>query len=135
MAVEEERPDFGATGGRVRGMTQWGWICTQPEHLTLGARTDIGAFTIIVARHGVRIGDDVQIGAGCCIYSLSTIDGKRGAVVIEHGAKIGAHSVVMPGITIGAGAVIGAFSFVNRDIPPGQVWWGVPARQRALSAS
>jgi len=36
--------------------------------------------------------------------------------------------VVMPGIEIGENAVVGANSFVNRNIPPGEVWVGSPVR-------
>lgn len=49
----------------------------------------------------VRIGDDVFVGAG---------------------------SVLLPGVTIGSGAIIAAGSLVNRDIPPGTIAGGVPAK-------
>ena len=39
-----------------------------------------------------------------------------------------AQSTVMPGVTIGKNAVVGAHSFVNKDVPPGAVVAGVPAR-------
>lgn len=110
--------------------TKWLWVVWYPEGLTLGARVDIGAYTYIQARQGVILGDDVQVGAHCAIYSESTIDGKFGPVVIERGARVGAHSVVMPGVTIGAGAVVGACSFVNRSVDPGDVVFGCPARRR-----
>jgi len=110
------------------GMTKWNWMCTAPKHLTLGRRTDIGAFTYIQAAQGVTIEDDVQIGGGCLIYSVSSIDGKQGPVRICKNARIGANSVVMPGVTVGENAIVGACSFVNRDIPANQVWVGAPAR-------
>lgn len=44
------------------------------------------------------------------------------------GATIGAGSVILPGLTIGAFAMIGAGSVVTRDIPPREVWVGNPAR-------
>ena len=34
----------------------------------------------------------------------------------------------MPGVTVGENAVVGANSFVNRDIPPNEVWVGSPVR-------
>ena len=49
-------------------------------------------------------------------------------VVIERGAWLGQNVVVMPGVTIGAGTVIGANSVVTRDIPPRVVAAGTPAR-------
>jgi len=111
-----------------KGMTKWNWMCQCHEHLTLGKDTDIGAFTYINARYGVGIEEGVQIGSHCSIYSQSTIDGKVGAVVIKKNAKIGSHSLIMPGVTIGENAIIGAFSFVNNDIPPNTMAYGIPIK-------
>ncbi len=109
-------------------LTQWNWMVQNKDGLTLGVRTDIGAFTYINAKHGVEIQDEVQIGSHCSIYSLSTIDGKRGRVVIKKRACLGSHSVVMPGVTVGTSSIVGAFSFVNHDIPDNVIAVGVPAR-------
>ena len=48
--------------------------------------------------------------------------------VIKQGARIGANSTIMPDITIGKGAIVGAGSVVTRDVPPYKVVMGVPAR-------
>ena len=109
-------------------LTKWNWMVQNKEGLVLGKRTDIGAFTYINAKHGVEIQDDVQIGSHCSIYSFSTIDGKKGKVTLKRKCKIGSHSLVMPGVTIGENSVIGAFSFVNKDIPDNVVALGVPAK-------
>lgn len=103
-------------------------MVSNPQHLTLGRRVDIGAFCYINARQGVVLEDDVQIGSHCAIISISTIDGKQGEVTVKRNAKIGAHTTVMPGVVIGENSVIGAHSFVNRSVPDNQMWWGVPAR-------
>ena len=42
--------------------------------------------------------------------------------------KIGSHSVIMPGVKIGKNAVIGAFSFVNKDVPGDVTAVGAPVR-------
>jgi acetyltransferase-like isoleucine patch superfamily enzyme len=49
---------------------------------------------------------------------------------IQDNCFIGLNSVLMPGITIGEGSIVGAMSLVNRDVPPGTVVAGVPARAR-----
>ena len=107
-------------------LTKYNWLVQHKDKLQLGYKTDIGAFTYINAKNGVFIEDLVQIGSHCSIYSESTIDEKKGAVHLKKGCKIGSHSVVMPGVTIDENSVIGAFSFVNKDIPPNVVAVGVP---------
>lgn len=114
------------------GMTRWHWKCQHPEKLALGIGTDIGSFTYINALKGVVIEEDVQIGSHCSIYTVSTIDDKEGQICIRKRAKIGTHSVVMPGVTIGESAVVGAFSFVNRDVEPFSVGWGQPYRRKGM---
>lgn len=110
------------------GMTKWYWICQYHENLSLGKYIDIGSFTYINARFGVVIEDEVQIGSHCSIYSHSTIDNKKGKVVIKKGAKIGTHTTIMPGIKIGEDAIIGAHSFVKSDIPDNSFAFGIPAK-------
>lgn len=110
------------------GFTKWNWQCQHPQNLSLGKYTDIGAFTYINAKFGIEIGDEVQIGSHCSIYSISTIDGKEGKVTIKKSAKIGTHSTIMPGVTIGENAVIGAYSFVKDDIPANSLSLGIPAK-------
>jgi acetyltransferase-like isoleucine patch superfamily enzyme len=103
-------------------------VVQNKDGLQLGYHTDIGAFTYINAKFGVVIEDEVQIGSHCSIYSVSTIDGKQGPVRLKRNCKIGTHSTVMPGVTIGENAVVGAHSFVNSDIPANSIAYGVPAR-------
>ncbi|WP_255333580.1 acyltransferase [Methanocalculus taiwanensis] len=108
--------------------TKYHWIVKHTGSFKLGYKTDVGAFTYINAQYGVIIEDHVQIGSHCSIYSLSTIDRKQGEVRLEKGCRIGTHSVIMPGVTIGRGSIIGAFSFVNTNIPAGVLAYGVPAK-------
>lgn len=109
-------------------LTKYNWLVQNKEGLELGYKTDIGAFTYINAKNTVVIEDEVQIGSHCSIYSVSTIDDKEGKVTLKKNCRIGTHSVVMPGVTIGENSVIGAFSFVNEDIPANVVAFGVPAK-------
>lgn len=115
--------------------TKWGWIVKHLERFSLGQNTDIGAFTYINALYGVTIENDVQIGSHCSIYSISTIDNKKGSVVLKKNSKIGSHSVVMPGVSIGENSIVGAFSFVNKDIPANCVAFGVPVEVKKLETN
>ena len=110
-------------------LTKWNWTVSYPENFILGYNTDIGSFTYIQAQYGVTIEKDVEIGSHCSIYSRSTIDDKKGMVLICEKAKVGSHSIIMPGVIIGKNVIIGAHSFVNKTIPPCEVWAGIPARK------
>ena len=108
--------------------TKYNWLVQGVDNFKLGQMTDIGAFTYIQARKGVTIEDYVQIGAHCAIYSESTIDNKAGQVTLKNNCRIGANSTIMPGVTVGENAVIGAHSFVTIDIPKNYLAYGVPAK-------
>ena len=111
------------------GMTQWYWRVIGIENFKLGERVEIGSFTIIDAKEGVTIEDNVKIGWSCSIFSVSTIDNKNGKIILKKGCKIGANSVIMPGIIVGENATVGANSLVNKNIPANEVWVGTPARK------
>jgi len=108
--------------------TKYNWVVQNKEGLELGFATDIGAFTYINAKHGVVIEEGVQIGSHCSIYSVSTIDEKKGKVVLKKNAKIGSHTTVLPNVTIGENSIVGAHSLVLGDIPDNVVAFGVPAK-------
>ncbi|MEA3370088.1 MAG: acyltransferase [Campylobacterota bacterium] len=108
--------------------TKYNWIVQNKDGLELGYKTDIGAFSYINAKYGVEIQDEVQIGSHCSIYSLSTIDNKKGKVLLKKNSKIGSHSTILPNVTVGENSIIGAHSLVISDIPDNVVAFGVPAK-------
>lgn len=110
------------------GFTKYGWRCQHHENLELGYGVDIGCFTYLNAKYGIEIGKNVQIGPHCTIHTNSTIDCKTGKIVIEDGARIGAYSMIMPNIKIGTNVLIGAYSFVDKDIPKNALAYGIPVR-------
>jgi len=73
----------------------------------------------------VHVGHDAQIGNGCELAPGSRVGG---FAVLEHRVKLGMNAVVLPKVTIGEGARIGAGAVVTKDVPPGETWVGVPAR-------
>ena len=108
--------------------TKWGWIVRHKAKFRLGRNTDLGAFTYINAKHGVSIGDGVQIGSHCSIYSSSTMDNKNAPVWIGKDVRIGSHCTIMPGVVIGA--LIGAHRFVNSNIASLSVAMGVTEKYK-----
>ncbi len=114
-------------------MTKYNYIVQYPENLKLGKNFDISTFVYINSHYGVEIQDNVQIGPNSSILSHSTIDSKKGQVVLKKNCKIGAHSLVMPGVTIGENSVVAAFSFVNKNIPKNELWAGIPAKFKKIT--
>ncbi|OUV40637.1 MAG: acetyltransferase [Rhodobacteraceae bacterium TMED111] len=108
--------------------TKYNWIVQNLDGFIMGNNTDIGAFSYINALHGVTIEDEVQIGSHCSIYSVSTIDNSSGKVVLKKNCRIGSHSTILPGISVGKNSIVGAHSLVNKDIPDNVIVHGVPAK-------
>jgi UDP-2-acetamido-3-amino-2,3-dideoxy-glucuronate N-acetyltransferase len=82
---------------------------------------------------GVRIEDDVFIGPNVTFtndpFPRSKIHPKKYATtLIQKGASIGANATILPGITIGQNAMVGAGSVVTKDVPPNAIVMGNPAR-------
>jgi len=109
-------------------LTKYNWLAQNVKNLHLGFATDIGAFSYINALHGVTVEDHVQVGSHCSIYSVSTIDGSYGEVLLKRNCKIGSHSTVLPGVSVGENSIVGAHSLVNSNIPDNVVAFGVPAK-------
>ncbi|VVC05676.1 UDP-3-O-(3-hydroxymyristoyl)glucosamine N-acyltransferase [uncultured archaeon] len=109
-------------------LTRYNYIVQYPENLEFGKNFDIGTFTYVNCKYGVKIEDNVQIGSHCSIYSYSTIDNKKGKVILKKNSKIGTHSTIMPNVTIGENSTVAAYSFVNKSIPKNEIWAGIPAK-------
>jgi acetyltransferase-like isoleucine patch superfamily enzyme len=84
---------------------------------------------------GLRIGDDVFIGPNVS-FTNDRYPRSRNPhfaaerTVLEDGVSVGAGAVILPGLTLGEGAVVAAGAVVVRDVPPGKVVIGNPARVR-----
>ena len=100
------------------------------EGVKIGNNVKIRPFTFIP--EGVTIEDDVFIGPNVTFtndkYPRSRGEWKLLKTVVKKGASIGAGSVILPGITIGENAMVGAGSVVTKDVPPNAVVAGNPAR-------
>lgn len=110
------------------GMTKWNWKCQHHQNLKLGKNVDVGTFSYINAENHVIIEDFVQIGSHCSIYTVSTIDNKQGPVLLQKNCRIGSHSVIMPNVTIGKNSIIGAFSYINCNVPKDVIAFGIPIK-------
>ena len=108
--------------------TKYNWVVQNLDGFVLGQETDIGAFSYINALYGVVIEDNVQIGSHCSVYSVSTIDDSSGRILLSKNCRIGSHSTILPGVTVGKNSIVGAHSLVNKDIPDNVIAFGVPAK-------
>lgn len=107
--------------------------------IQIGSRTIINVGSYLSGEGGLRIGEDVLIGAHAKLLSAGhAIDGgdpviarnaiTRTPIVVEDGAWIGAGAIVLEGVRIGRGAVVAAGAVVRQDVPDGMVAAGMPAR-------
>jgi maltose O-acetyltransferase len=86
-----------------------------------------GGHRIVLGRN-VRVAPHVRFHAAAHDLADTTYAHTGGDIVVEDDVWIGAGALLLPGVTVGAGSVIGAGSVVTRDVPPGAVAAGVPAR-------
>ena len=113
------------------------FFCSYGRHITLGAHVFINFACTILDNATVIIGDHVMIGPQVQLYTGAhplqadeRIAGWETArpIRIEDNVWIGGGAIVLPGITVGRGAVIGAGAVVTHSVPAGAIALGVPAR-------
>jgi acetyltransferase-like isoleucine patch superfamily enzyme len=106
-----------------------------PKRIYIGDNTVINSGVLLDGRGGLHIGNNVDIARDVIIWSLThdpnspTHSVVEGEVNIGDNVWIGARSQILASVTIGAGAVIGAGSIVTKDVAPGVIVAGVPAKQ------
>jgi len=111
--------------------------CAYGRNTHLGDHVFLNVLCTILDCAEVRIGDHVMLGPAVQLYTAahhlqaeSRIRGLEVArpIVIEDDAWLGGGAIVLPGVTIGRGAVVGAGAVVTRDVPANTVAVGNPAR-------
>jgi len=117
------------------------WLGSAQGRIEVVEMTYIGPYTFIGSHeHTVRIGRDCMIGANCYLITANHATKSKGIPYREQGYTgaditlgdnvwLGCHVTILPGVTIGDGAIIGAGAVVNKDVPAGETWGGVPARR------
>jgi len=104
------------------------------DGVRIGANSRVNRACTLDVREGLHIGDNVSISAESLILTAAgRVDGSRSReerkpVVIEDRAWIGVRAVIMPGVTVGRGAMVAAGAVVTRDVAPETTVFGNPAR-------
>jgi len=107
--------------------------------MVIGDHTWVGQGCFLSSAGGLFIGKAVGIGPMVKILTsqhkgdnidvpVLFTDLEFGEVRIEDGCDIGIGAIILPGVTIGEGAIIGAGAVVTKNVPPYEIWAGVPAR-------
>ena len=105
-----------------------------PYRISIGAYTNINKRCVIDGRGGVTISDNVDIAQDVCVwteqhdYNSPTYASVCKPVVIDEYVWIASRATVLPGVTIGKGAVVACGAVVTKNVPPLAIVAGVPAR-------
>jgi UDP-2-acetamido-3-amino-2,3-dideoxy-glucuronate N-acetyltransferase len=126
-------------GCEIGDETKIGAFVEIQKNATVGRRCKISSHTFIC--EGVSIEDNVFVGHGVTfindVYPRATAadgqlqteaDWKVEPTVVKKGASIGSGATILCNVTIGERAIVGAGAVVTRDVPPGAVVAGNPAR-------
>ena len=97
-------------------------------HIEPGCAISFEAKIDLTNPDGIYIGKDSAVVFRASILAHDTVRGIHLDTVIGERCNIGAHAVIMPGVKIGDGSIVAVGSVVMRDVPPGCIVFGNPAR-------
>jgi len=106
----------------------------KPSNISIGKDTIIGEGAVLDGRDKLQIGDHVDIASEVMIYnSQHDLESENfhaisAPVVIEDYVFIGPRAIILPGVTIGKGAVVAAGAVVTKDVNAFEIVGGVPAK-------
>nr|WP_277350429.1 acyltransferase [Rhodococcus sp. BL-253-APC-6A1W] len=113
----------------------WRTVFFHPPGVDIGNNSIIGNDCFLDGRRGLKIGDNVNIGGHVHIFTLehnphaSDFGVQGGAVNIGDYAYVASRATILPGVTVGKGAVVAAGAVVTKDVQPYRIVGGTPARE------
>jgi len=137
---------FAMNNGKYRNMIgrqqRCYFIVEKGGELAIGNNVGISS-TAIVCHNKISIGNNIRIGGGVVIYdsdfhslnaqhrnNIPEIKNsvRTAPINIKDGVFVGAHSIILKGVTIGSNSIIGAGSVVTKSVPDNEIWGGNPAK-------
>ena len=112
-----------------------GWYVMGQQKLKIGPQCHINRNCMLDARGGLTIGNNVSVSHNVCFvtgsHDYNTPDFKYvdGPIIVDDNVWIGLNVTILKNVHIGEGAVVAAGALVTKDIPPFEVWGGVPAKK------
>jgi len=106
-----------------------------PSNIIIGEDTVIGEQAVLDGRDKLVIGNHVAFATGVMIYNSQhdirdpQFKALSAPVTIDDYVFIGPRAIILPGVHVGKGAVVGAGAVVTKDVAPGMVVGGVPAKE------
>lgn len=144
ILISRKASFYGASDMRLGNHVRIDDFCILSGHITLGNHIHISAYTALYGANGITLEDHTGISPRTTLFSATDdfsghfligpmhtekqISVTGGPIRLEKFTQVGAHCVIMPGVTISEGSVVGAMSFVNTTLPPWGIYAGVPAR-------
>ena len=127
---------------RIKRDVRIGW---ESDHapaaaIEIGDRTEVLAHARLDGTGGLRIGQGTHIGRACAIYTHRHEIGRRDSSVLDAPVEISpvrigddvmiySDAVILPGVSIGDGAIVGVRAVVTSDVEPYDIVAGVPAQR------
>lgn len=128
---------FYRAGGMIIGEGSTIHTCARfynTANIVIGKDTIIGERAVLDGRDTLRIGDHVDFASEVMVYNCQhdihdpEFKAVPQAVIIEDYVFVGPRAIILPGVTIGKGAVVAAGAVVTKDVAPYEIVGGVPAK-------
>ena len=81
-----------------------------------------------IAGHSILLCHQRNLSDYCVGDDYAKLPYKTGKIILKKGCLVGTHTLIMPGVTVGEGAIVGAYSLVTKDIPAWTIAVGRPAK-------
>ena len=105
-----------------------------PRSVCIGNNTVINRRVLLDGRYPLTIGNNCSISEEAMLLTLEhdpdspSFENRGGPIVVKDRVFIGTRAIILPGVTLGEGAVVAASAVVTRDVDPFAIVAGVPAR-------